>query len=197
VQKWIVSAARFFAYAFALLTASAALAQDSSQAGVSAAWQVQQAMTSLAEQVKRLEPVLAEAKPDRWVANGAAQSYVGQLQSAQTNVAALIAATNRLAKQPERMTATLDAYFRMEGVEAMLGSIRDGVRKYQNPELADRLTRLMAETSNNRDKLRAHIQDLAATREQEFQVMDQEAQRCRGMLVSQPAATANRNRKSK
>ena len=177
---------------------SVALSQEASKsAGVSAAWQVQQNMSTLAEQAKRLEPVLAEAKPDRWMANGAPQSYVGQLQVAQSNVAALIAATTHLAKEPERMTVALDAYFRMEGVEAMLGSIRDGVRKYQNPELADRLTRLMAETSNNRDKLRAHIQDLAATREQEFQVVDQEAQRCRGMLVTQPAATANRNRKSK
>lgn len=190
-------ASRLFAYALPLLTISVALSQDKSQTGVSAAWQVQQTMTTLAEQAKRLQPVLAEAKPDRWIANGAPQSYVGQLQVAQNNVAALITATTRLAKEPERMTAALDAYFRMEGVEAMLGSIRDGVRKYQNPELADRLTRIMAETSNNRDKLRAHIQDLAATREQEFQVMDEEAQRCRAMVVGQPATTANRNRKSK
>lgn len=193
-----MGAARFLSCCLPLLTVSVALSQEASKsAGVSAAWQVQQNMSTLAEQAKRLEPVLAEAKPDRWTANGAPQSYVGQLQVAQSNVAALIAATTHLAKEPERMTVALDAYFRMEGVEAMLGSIRDGVRKYQNPELADRLTRLMAETSNNRDKLRAHIQDLAATREQEFQVVDQEAQRCRGMLVTQPAATANRNRKSK
>jgi hypothetical protein len=85
----------------------------------------------------------------------------------------------------------------MEGVEAILGSLRDGIRKYQNPELATQLTRLMAETSNNRDKLRNHIQDLAATREQEFNVMDQEAQRCRGIMVTQPATAANRNRKSR
>lgn len=154
-------------------------------------------MNTLAEQARKLQPVLSEAKPDRWTANGAPESYIQQLKITQVNVSGLIAATDRLAREPEKMTAALDAYFRMEGVEAMLGSIRDGIRKYQNPELARELTRLMAETSNNRDKLRAHIQDLAATREQEFQVMDQEAQRCRGILVKQPATAASRDRKAR
>jgi hypothetical protein len=154
-------------------------------------------MNNLAAQAKQLEPVLNEAKPDRWLVNGAPEGYIQQLKVAKANVAALISATDRLAREPEKMSAALDAYFRMEGVEAMLGSIRDGVRKYQNHELADRISRLLAATSTNRDKLRTHIQDLATTREQEFQVMDQEAQRCRGMLVTQPAATANRSPKAR
>jgi hypothetical protein len=39
-----------------------------------------------------------------------------------------------------------------------------------------------AENSANRDKLRQYITDLAATKEQEFEVADREAQRCRGTL---------------
>jgi hypothetical protein len=44
----------------------------------------------------------------------------------------------------------------------------------------------MTESSNNKEKLRTHIVDLAALREQELSVMDQEAQRCRGMLSRMP-----------
>jgi hypothetical protein len=45
-----------------------------------------------------------------------------------------------------------------------------------------------AENSANRDKLRQYITDLAAAKEQEFDVADKEAQRCRGMLTKQTPA---------
>jgi hypothetical protein len=44
----------------------------------------------------------------------------------------------------------------------------------------------MVGNSNNREKLRMHIVDLAAVREQEFQVVDQEAQRCRSAILRTP-----------
>jgi hypothetical protein len=45
----------------------------------------------------------------------------------------------------------------------------------------------MGENSNNLDRLRHYLQDLAAQKEQEFQIADREAQRCRSVLLNQPA----------
>ncbi len=81
----------------------------------------------------------------------------------------------------------LDVYFRAQSLETGIDSLIDGVRKYQNPAVGDLLASVLGENSSNRDKLRQYITDLAANNEQEFQVVDKEAQRCRGILNRQPA----------
>jgi uncharacterized membrane protein len=72
-------------------------------------------------------------------------------------------------------------------VETTLGSLTEGVRTYQNPALASIMQSVIAENSNNRDRLRQYLQDLATQKEEEFKVADREAQRCRAALLQQPA----------
>jgi hypothetical protein len=60
------------------------------------------------------------------------------------------------------------------------------VRRYQNPALADLLTGLVADSSGSRQQLRQYVMDLVSLKEQEYQVMDREAQRCRAFLSRQP-----------
>ena len=50
----------------------------------------------------------------------------------------------------------------------------------------------MVENSTNRDRLRQYLQDLATQKEEEFQVADREAQRCRAALLKQPAPTTKK-----
>ncbi len=76
----------------------------------------------------------------------------------------------------------LELYFRMQGIDSMLASVEEGMRKYQNPASAQALASLQAEAGANRDRLQRYIVNLAAQREQELHVMDQEAQRCRGTV---------------
>ena len=64
---------------------------------------------------------------------------------------------------------------------------RELIRRYQNPALADLLNGLMGETVASRDRLRSYVVDLAAIKEQELAIMDQEAQRCRATISRQPA----------
>lgn len=168
-------------------TAVPAKASDGN--GVTAAWDVRKDMTVLAEQTKRLQPLLARVKPAEWVAKGAPEAYVRQLQNAQNSVQYLIQATDKLAREPERLTTALEAYFRAQSMEATLDSLRVGIEKYQDGKLSQELSLAMADNANNREKLRAYITDLAATREQEYQVLDQEAQRCRGALIRQAPTT--------
>ena len=77
--------------------------------------------------------------------------------------------------------------------------VRDGDAGYLELNLkildrAEHLARELAVTANNRDKLRQYILDLSTTKEQEIQVMNEEAQRCRGMISKQADPPSRRNR---
>ena len=92
----------------------------------------------------------------------------------------------------------LDLYFRLQAVEWRLQSLSEGARKYQSPAAGDQLAEAVGVHATKRDQLREYITDLAAQNEQEFAVMEREAQRCRDSAEhsSRPAA-APAKRKSK
>ena len=144
-------------------------------------------MGALAADIKNLEPLLNSVSPQEWMAKGAPAAYVKQLDSARASARSLVAATSLLAQQPEKLPVALDAFFQMERMELLLTSLRDGIRKYQSGDLADHLNQAFAKDVVHRDRLRQHIRDLANLREQEFQIANEEAQRCRGMLTRQTA----------
>jgi hypothetical protein len=155
--------------------------------GLSPEWDVETSLKALSGQAQRLKPILEQIKPQEWVAKGAPQAYVRQLQSAGNELTYFTAATQKLAQHPEKLTVALEALFRMEALQTFLGSIAEGIRKYQNPALADLLLGVQSENWNNREKLRQYVVDLATTQEHQLQVMDQETQRCRLFLSRQPA----------
>jgi hypothetical protein len=68
----------------------------------------------------------------------------------------------------------------------MLLSIEDAARKYQTPQVAQSLAAAFAETGANRERFRNYLVNLASDREHQFEVMDQEAQRCRTLLMAPP-----------
>jgi hypothetical protein len=158
-----------------------------SPAGVSAGWDISKTVAALSLQATRLKPILDQLRPQEWVAKGAPQTYVSQWKGAEDELGYLVNSAKSLEKQPERLTLALDTYFRLQSIESRLNSLVDGVRNYQNPAVGDLLIGVLAENSSNRDNLRQYIADLAATKEQEFQIVDKEAQRCRGVLSHQPA----------
>jgi hypothetical protein len=171
-----------------LFAALIAPAQTATPQGVTAEWDISQMLDALASQAKRLKPILDQLNPQEWVAKGAPDAYVSQWRYAQTELVYLTDSAKALGKQPERLTLTLDTLFRMQSLEMRLTSLVDGVRNYQNPAVGDLLVGVLGENSTNRDRLRQYITDLAANKEQEFQIADKEAQRCRGMLGKQAPA---------
>jgi hypothetical protein len=158
------------------------------QPSVSPQWDITQTITALSAQAERLRPILDQLTPQEWVKNGAPEAYLSQWQSARQELGYVTNAAKALEREPERLTLTLDTYFRWQGLEARLNSLVDGVRKYQNPAVGDLLVGVLGENSSNRDKLRQYITDLAAQKEQEFAVVDKEAQRCRSVVTRPPAA---------
>jgi hypothetical protein len=159
------------------------LAQSS---GVSADWDVSKSVAALSAQAARLKPILDQLTPQQWVSKGAPQAYVQQWKSSQDELGYLVNSAKALEKEPERLTLALDTYFRLQSLETRLNSLADGVRNYQNPAVGDLLVGVLEENSSNRDNLRQYITDLAKQKEQEFQIVDKEAQRCRGVLSRQP-----------
>jgi ABC-type transporter Mla subunit MlaD len=155
--------------------------------GVASEWDIRKLLDSLSQQTEHLKPVIDQVQPANWQSQGASETYVAQWNAVQAQLKYLLASTDAFSRQPERLPLGLDAYFRMQALESTLGSLIEGVRKYQNPALASIMQSVVAENSTNRDRLRQYLQDLATQKEQEFVVADREAQRCRAALLQQPA----------
>lgn len=156
--------------------------------GIAAPWDVRKDVTALAAHAQKVQPVLDQLKLDEWVRKGASESYVAQLATTRVQLQALVGSAGKLAEDPEKLTAALEVFFRLDSLEDMLRSLGGGARTYQNAALADLLESLFTEAASGRAKLREYIVELAADKEQALKVMDQEAQRCRALLVRQPPA---------
>jgi hypothetical protein len=157
------------------------------QVGVASEWDARKLIEVLGAQAQHLKPIIDQVQPADWQSKGASETYVAQWNAAEAQLKYLLSSSDAFSRQPERLPLGLDTYFRMQAMESTLGSLIEGVRKYQNPALASLMQSVIAENSTNRDRLRQYLQDLAAQKEEEFQVADREAQRCRAALLQQPA----------
>jgi hypothetical protein len=167
---------------------------QASTAGLEPAWEIAPVLEEMGNHAARLLPILAQVDVKLWMEKGASATYADQLQSSQDQAKALADGARALARNPEKLSASLELSFRIEGLENMLASLVEGLRKYQSQDAAQQLASVDAEGGANRERLRRYIVNLAAQREQQFEAMDREAQRCRGMLA-QPAPPKTSGRK--
>lgn len=164
----------------------AALPVFGQSAGVMPEWEIKQSLASLAGQTQRLQPILEQIRPQDWTAQGAPEAYLDQWKSLRAEIQHLRRNTDSLVRQPDRLALTLEVFFRLQAMESMLDSLGQGVRRYQNPALADLLQGVVTETAPGREKLRQYLVDLAAAKEEELRIADQEAQQCRAIRIKQP-----------
>jgi hypothetical protein len=157
---------------------------------VAPAWDIAPVIVDFSDKAGRLKPLLDELSPQQWVSNGAPDTYLSQFVTAQQELKYLTEATQLFEQQPDKLTLALDAYFRWEALHARLETLREGARRYQDPTLGDLLESVFTGNAANSDKLRQYIGDLASQKEEEFTVVNQEAQRCRGVLSRQPPPAA-------
>ncbi|MGH9592197.1 MAG: hypothetical protein ACRD5L_03845, partial [Bryobacteraceae bacterium] len=135
--------------------------------GIPAPWNVSQAVATLSAQAGRLKPILDQLTPQEWVAKGAPEVYVQQWRSAREELGYVGQTAAALEKQPEKLTAALDTYFRLQYIETRLPSLADGAREYQSPALGNLLLSVLGDNSANLDQLRQYITQLAVQKEQE------------------------------
>ena len=171
-----------------------AQAQKTSPAGLEPAWDMAPVLQAIGDHAARLLPILAAVDMKSWMEKGASATYADQLQSSKDQAQALADGARALARNPEKLSGSLELFFRIEGLDTMLASLEEGLRKYQGQQTAQELAGVAAEGGANRERLRRYIINLAAQREQQFEVMDREAQRCRGLLAQPQPKTSGRKK---
>lgn len=165
--------------------------------GLETDWEAGAMLKEIAAQASRLAPALERIDARSWIDQGASETYADQLQSAKVQTRALGDGAGALARTPEQLSGLLDVFFRMQAIDSMLQTVEEGVRKYGYKPDAQGLVQLQAETGGTRDRLQRYIVNLAAEREREFQAMDREAQRCRGIVTAPRPGTASKSGKKK
>lgn len=151
--------------------------------GVAPEWDMKTRVEKLSAEVGRLKPVLEQLQPEAWTQKGAPEGYGKQWRFCLNEIGNVQASAKILQAKPEKLTAALDVYLRTESLLTQLGSLNEGVRRYQNPAVADLINGIAGATASNREFLRQQIQELAAVREQEMEVAEREAQRCRADIA--------------
>jgi len=153
-------------------------------AGLETAWEIAPVLEEMSAHAGRLLVELDRVDARSWVNKGASETYLEQLQSAKEQAKALADRAKALARNPEKLSAGLVVLFRVQSLEAMLGSLEDGLRHYQSAGEGQTLAALAAENGANRDRFQHYLISLAADEEQRVDVMDREAQRCRSLLAA-------------
>src|ERR1039457_7485134 len=143
-------------------------------AGLETDWDIAVVLNEMSAQASRLLPLLDHANSNGWVAKGAPEAYARQLRDSKEQARALADGAKALAQNPERLSVGLQLFFPLHGLESMLGSVEEALRKYQSPAEAAALIALAAENDANRDRFQQYLVNLAAEREKEYTVMDQE-----------------------
>jgi hypothetical protein len=146
------------------------------------------AFHAIAQHAIKLLPMLDQVHAKEWVAQGAPETYVTQVDSARRQIQAIGTEMEALTQRSDHMQECMRGLFRVQAFHGSLDSLLSGLRKYQNPALADLIQSVAAEDQGDIEKLQTYVLELADEKEQEFQVVDHEAQRCRAMLSKQPAA---------
>lgn len=136
---------------------------------------------------EQLKPILDQLNPQAWYdQKGASSTYIVQWHTAQAEVNDVIAVAKTLAFNPQSLSQALDLYFRLEALDITSRSVEEGAYKYATRTVADKLSELIARNFNSREHFRNYLRELAQTKESNFKVVDEEAQRCRGMISREP-----------
>ena len=177
-----------------LFTIAAFAQQNSPPAGLEPAWDMAVVLEQIGKDTARLVPVLDQVNATAWMDKGAPDAYVAQLQSCRDQARAIASEAHLVARNPEKLSAGLQLLFRFQGLEAILPSIEDAARRYQSPQVAQALAATFADSGANRERFRNYLITLAAERERQFEVMDQEAQRCRALLTGPAPSRTGRKK---
>jgi septal ring factor EnvC (AmiA/AmiB activator) len=150
----------------------------------------------ISQRAAKLEPMLDQLHPNDWVAKGAPDTYVAQWNSLKQQYAAIQSELSDLSQHLDRMTESMKALFRIQAANQALESLLGGVRRYQNPALAELIESVAAESARDIDGFEQHLTEMSDAKEQQYALVDREAQRCRATLSREPAKPPLTPRKS-
>lgn len=150
----------------------------------------------LAEHAGRLIPMLAQMKTEDWVAKGASETYAQQATSVTVQLKAVQQDMLSLQQRPDALQEGMKALFRVQAFHRSLDSVLSGLRRYQNPALADLILSVSGDDTPDLQLLENHLVEIAAQKDKEYALVEREAQRCRGMIIREPVPAPRPARKT-
>jgi hypothetical protein len=152
--------------------------------------QVVAIFNGISQHMARLRPMLDQVRVKEWVSKGAPDAYVQQLASIGKEIQGIENDMARLAQRPEKVQDYMRALFRVQALHIPLNSLMGGLRRYQNPALADLIESVTAEDQTQVGHFEQYVLELADAKDQQYDIVDKEAQRCRATLSRQPPPRA-------
>jgi hypothetical protein len=140
----------------------------------------------ISERSGRLKPVFEQVHVSEWLAQGAPETYNSQWNSLVEQNRAIETDMKDIGEHPEGMQDVMRALFRVHRFDSDLNALLIAVRRYQNPTVADLIESVAVSDQSGVEKLQQYVLDLADAYEKQLSIEDEEAQRCRGTLASQP-----------
>jgi uncharacterized membrane protein YccC len=156
--------------------------------------QIQSIFTGISKHTARIEPMIQQLHPAEWVAKGAPQTYVAQWNSTIEQLNAIQTEMSALAQRPDQLVELMRALFRVQASQKVVASLMEGLRRYQNPALAELIESVAAEDQSSLDNFERYLIELANDRQQQYDVVEHEAQRCRSTLVGPPPTSKTTHR---
>jgi hypothetical protein len=163
------------------LCAMSALAQ--SPAGSQADWDLRPRIEKFARNAGMLKPILDQIQPAKWTVEGGSDAYQKQQKSCADSLGYVQNALARWSAQPDKLSLMMETLVRSESLSQQAISLSGGVRRYQNPALAELLDAQLQIVEGDLEWLRGLSLDLAVQREKELDVAQREAQRCRVQIL--------------
>lgn len=151
--------------------------------GMMPRWEV----ISLAQQIdletRVIEKLLTQVRPAEWIERGAPEIYVEEIEKLKGEVSNLSLSARALERDPEKLSSAIDTFLWSDRVGSMVASIAAGVRKYQNAAVAELLEAVRNRMTGPEAQLKEYMRQLAVERENELDIANSEAQRCRERLA--------------
>lgn len=151
------------------------------EGGILPRWEVVELAEGLEEQAAKVKTLLGNVDPSKW--EGAAPAYVQQLESIDRDLDNLTLSSQALARKPETLSVVVDTFLWLDRVQSMMGSMTDGVRRYQSSALADLMESSRGKHVKALEDLKEYMRQLAVASEDRLAIAHQEAQRCRAQLM--------------
>lgn len=146
-----------------------------------------QILNGISQHLARLEPMLQQVRAKTWEEKGAPETYNIQYQAAQSQIKNIQVELSALATHSDNLQDGMKELFKVQAFHRSLTSVMEGLRKYQNPALADLISAVAAEDQTYQDKLQYYLIQLATDKDAQYQLVDKEAQRCRAAIAKQAA----------
>jgi hypothetical protein len=166
-----------------ILCAQAAPLAAQSAPGALSDWEMRPHIDKLGQNVGRLKPVFDQIHPGSWTVEGGAEGYQKQQKACADGLTYVQNAVARWSAQPDKLSLMLETLIRIESMDQQAISLSQGVRRYQNPAVAEILDSMLNSLSGDLEWLRSQSLEMAQQREKELEVAQKEAQRCRTQIL--------------